>query len=261
MTQLDDGVGLDQRIARIGQADGLERSPAQGLMTALSHDLDGQAAVEIGHILPFLELGLGTVEQGLNKGLILLLVHGAIDIGRLVAAGAFLVIARLTPRNVHIDAVRMDDGGDGVEEGQLPLAGQVQDGLRQGRGSQGTGRDNDIVPVRWRQPLDLFAQNGDQGVGFEPGGDGRRKALPVHGQRAARRHLMDVGTAEDDRVAAAHLGMEQANGIMLPIVRPERVGTDQFGQSLGLMGLGAAHGAHLVQDDRHARLSRLPGRF
>ena len=123
----------------------------------------------------------------------------------------------------------MDDRGDGIEEGQLSLAGQVQYGLRQGRGGQGTGGNDDIVPVCRRQALDLFTQYGDQGMGFEPSGDGRRKAFAVNGERAARRHLMDVGGTQDDRVAAAHLGMQQANGIMLPIVRAERVGTDQFG--------------------------------
>ena len=123
LTQLDNGMGLDQRIARIGQANRLERPPAQGLVPALGHDLDWQTAIEIGHVFPFLELGLGSVQQGLDKALILVLGHGTVDIGCLVAARAFLVITRLTPGNVHIDTVGMDNRGNGIEKRQLPLAG------------------------------------------------------------------------------------------------------------------------------------------
>jgi hypothetical protein len=76
LTQLDDGVGLDLRVARIGQADGLHRAVAQGLAAALGHHLDGQAAVEIGDVLPVLELGLGAVDQGVDEGLVLALFIG-----------------------------------------------------------------------------------------------------------------------------------------------------------------------------------------
>ena len=41
LAQLDDGVGLNQRVAWIGQADGFEWTPAQRLVTALGHDLNG----------------------------------------------------------------------------------------------------------------------------------------------------------------------------------------------------------------------------
>jgi hypothetical protein len=40
LAQLDDGVGLHQRVARVGQADGLHRPVAQGLAAALGHHLD-----------------------------------------------------------------------------------------------------------------------------------------------------------------------------------------------------------------------------
>ncbi|MNJ64501.1 hypothetical protein D3C77_604550 [compost metagenome] len=93
LTQLHDGVGLDRRVVLVGQADGLHRAVTQGLAAALGHDLDRQAAVEIGDVLPLLEVGLGTVQQGVDEGLVLGLVHRAVDVGRLVAAGAFLVVA------------------------------------------------------------------------------------------------------------------------------------------------------------------------
>ncbi len=71
--------------------------------------------------------------------------------------------------------------------------------------------------------------------------------MAVHGQRAARGQLVRVGRAQDERTGAAHLLMQQADGVVLPIVGAEGIGADEFGQAVGLVGVGAANGAHLVQ--------------
>eukprot|EP01036_Dinobryon_divergens_P046455 gene46455-62135_t len=55
--------------------------------------------------------------------------------------------------------------------------------------------------------------------------------------------------------------MQQTHGVSGPVVRPERVGADQFGQLIRLVGVSAADRAHLVQNDRHAGLRDLPGSF
>ena len=234
---------------------------AQGLAAAFGHDLDRQAAVEIGHVLPVLELGLGAVQQGVDEGLVLGLVHRAVDVGGGVSARAFLVIARLTPGDVEIDAVGMDDGGDGVEEAEAFLARRLQDGLGQGGRGQGASGDDDIVPLLRRQAGDLFADDGDQRVGRQLRRHGGGEGVAVHGQGAACRHLIDVATGHDDRVQRPHLGVQQADGVVFPIVRPEGVGADQFGQAVGLVsvGLHAGHAAHLVQDHGHVGLGDLPG--
>src|SRR3546814_4563098 len=54
----------------------------------------------------------------LMKGEILLLRHRAVDVVLAVAFRADLVPARGHPADVHIDAVAVDDGGDGIEEGE-----------------------------------------------------------------------------------------------------------------------------------------------
>ena len=90
---------------------------------------------------------------------------------------------------------------------------------------------------------------------------GIRKAVAVDGQRAARRNLVGIGAGHDQRVHAPHLAMDQADGIGCRLVRPEGIGTDEFGQLVGLVGIGAAHGAHLVQDDGNADAGDLPGGF
>ena len=96
---------------------------------------------------------------------------------------------------------------------------------------------------------------------FEPGGDGIGKAVAVDGERAAGRHLVGVAGRHDQRAGKPHLGMQQADRIALGVVRAEGVGADEFGEAVGLVGVGAAHRAHFVQDDRHAGLGRLPGGF
>ena len=98
-------------------------------------------------------------------------------------------------------------------------------------------------------------------MGCERRGDGVGEALAVDGKRAAGRHLMAVGHAHDQRAGAAHLLMQEADGIGLAIVGAEGIGADEFGEPVGLVRLGAAHGPHLVEDDGNAAPGRLPGGF
>ena len=49
--------------------------------------------------------------------------------------------------------------------------------------------------------------------------------------------------------------------LLLGVVGAERVRADEFGQPVGLVSVGAAHRAHLVQDDGHAGLGDLPSGF
>ncbi len=88
------------------------------------------------------------------------------------------------------------------------------------------------------------------------------KALAINRQRPACRDLMGVTAGHDHAVQQPHLRVQQAHGIVFPVVRPEGVGTDQLGQAIGVVGIG--HNpcpAHLVQHDRHPGLGDLPGGF
>jgi hypothetical protein len=53
--------------------------------------------------------------------------------------------------------------------------------------------------------------------------------------------------------------VEQSYGIVFPIIRAEGVGTDQFGQPIGLVSRGSLERTHLMEDDRSSRLGGLPG--
>ena len=155
----------------------------------------------------------------------------------------------------------MHDGRDGIEEGEGVLAGQAADRLGQGRGGEGAGRDDGGSPFGRRQAGDLAPLEADQRLGRQAPGDLLGKAVAVHGQRAARRQLMGVGRRQDQGAAAAHLLMQQADGIVHGIVGAEGVGADQLRQTVGLMGLGAAPGPHLMQHHGDPGPGQLPGRL
>ena len=78
-------------------------------------------------------------------------------------------------------------------------------------------------------------------------------------QRPARRHLVGVGRPHDQRAQAAHLLVQQPDGVALGVVGPERVRADEFGQAVRPMRLGAAHGAHLVDHRAVPGFGHLPG--
>ncbi len=155
----------------------------------------------------------------------------------------------------------MDDRRDRVEEGQRILAGEVPDRCSEGRGGEGTGGDDDAVPIGRRQARDFAALDLDQRVGGDCSRDGIGEAFAIDGERPARRHLVAVGGAEDERVSAAQLFVEQADGVGLAVVGTEGIGADQLGQLVGLVRLGAPIRPHLVEDDGHAAARDLPRRL
>ncbi|NRP51556.1 hypothetical protein XMM354_003355 [Aliiroseovarius sp. xm-m-354] len=257
--QLHHGMGFDVRLVWIGQANRFHRAVAQGLATALGHDFDGQAAVKIARGFAFAELGLVGLKQRVDKIVVLLLVHRAVEVGGALFLGFALVIARLHPGFGHVDAVEIDDGGNSVEEGQCFGPGLGSDGFGQRAGSQRAGGD-DPFAVFW-QFGDLAVFNGDIGVREQRVGDGLREGITVHRQRTARGQAVFVGAGHDQAVGGTHFPMQQAHGVLLVIIRAEGVGADHLAQKPGLVGEGFDLGAHFVDDHRDACVRRLPSRF
>ncbi len=153
----------------------------------------------------------------------------------------------------------MDDGRDGVEEGQRILAGErAERGSERGRG-EGAGGDDDAFPLRRRQPGDFLAPELDQRLRPQRCLDRGGEAVPVDRERAAGGHAMRVGGAQHQRGAAPHLRVQQSDGVVLGIVGAEGVGADQLGERRRDMRLGAAHRPHLVQHHADAGARQLPG--
>ena len=155
----------------------------------------------------------------------------------------------------------MHDRRDGVEEGERLFARQLGQRFGQRRRGEGTCRDDHAVPVLGRQArhfgaLQRHQRMGEQGL-LHRGG----KAVAVDGQRTARRQLVRIGRAHDERTRAPHLLVQQADRVVLRIVGTERVGADELGEIFGEMRLGAAHRSHLVQHHGHAGARELPCRL
>ena len=68
------------------------------------------------------------------------------------------------------------------------------------------------------KPVDLLADNGDQGRGLETLRHLVGKAFAIDGERAAGGKLMAVCRGENERACAPHLLMQEANGVTRPIV-------------------------------------------
>jgi hypothetical protein len=68
--------------------------------------------------------------------------------------------------------------------------------------------------------------------------DGAGKAVAVDGQRAAGRHLCASAARMISEPQRPHLGVQQADGVVLGVVGAEGVGADQLGQAVGLVRVG-----------------------
>ena len=257
--KLDHRVGFFPRLVGVRQPDRLHRAVAQGVAAALGHDLDGQAAVEIARRLALAELGLLGGQKGVDEGVVFVARHGAVDIGGPLLLGLALVIAGLPPGHAHVDGVGMDDGGDGVEEGERVGPGFRRDGLPQGGRGQRAGGDDPVAVLG--QGGDLAFLDGHQRMGAQRGGHVGREGVAVHGQRAARGQLVAVGGGHDEAARRPHLPVQLAHGVVHVVVRAEAVGTDHLGAVAGAMGEGADLRAHLVQDHGNARPGGLPRGF
>ena len=126
----------------------------------------------------------------------------------------------------------MDDGGDRVEEGESALAGLGGDRLGKLRAREGAGGDDRRVI---RHGVDPLAHDFDLRMRRDGGSDLRREPIPVHGERGSGGNPVLVGRSHDERAKRPHLLVEQADGVVLGVVRPEAVRADHLRQPIGLV--------------------------
>jgi hypothetical protein len=107
----------------------------------------------------------------------------------------------------------------------------------------------------------LLAANGNQGMGFQGRRDGGGKSVAINRQGAAGGDLIGIGHAHDEGIELAHLLMQQPHRVVLRIIRTERIGAHELGQSRSLVRGCCAQRAHLVQHHRHAAPDDLPSRL
>ena len=95
---------------------------------------------------------------------------------------------------------------------------------------------------------DFFAVDGDVGVRRRCGRLRGRRRVAVDGEGVAGGDGGGVGVGEEEGVGAAHLLLEEPGGGVFGLGL-EGVGADEFGEVGGLVGLGGAVRAHLVEVD------------
>jgi len=195
-----------------------------------------------------------------DEGSVARFVEGAIDVSTFFPRLP-LVVTRLHPADVEVDRLLVRDRRDGIEEGEAVVLCERADRLRQRVGGERSGRDDDIGPVFRRQARDFAALNGNVRMVFQRPGHRCGKSVTIHGKRAACRQAMRVGRTQDQGARAAHLFVQQADGIVLGVIRTERVGAHELRQPVCLVRIGSAHRPHLVQHHARAVFRRPPSRF
>ena len=106
----------------------------------------------------------------------------------------------------------------------------------------------------------LFAADLDARMRFDRAGDFLRERDAIHRQRLTSGNARLFRRAKQQRIEAAQLFLEQP-GCRWMLIALQRIAADQFGQAVGLVGVGRAHGPHFVERDIDAALRELPCGF
>src|SRR5215211_6478728 len=174
--------------AQVRQPDRLHRAEAQGFGTASGYGLDRQTALEVHVLLEVLYRGELGGCQFLDKGVVLLLAHGTVEVGRLTLAVAGGQVDHLVVQRVTVE----DRGGRIIEVERLTGEGLYL--FYQSVRGKRTGGDNGRS---FRYLCYLFADHLYIRVVVHRLRDGSREVFPSDPQSAARRNPVRVGAAQD----------------------------------------------------------------
>ena len=203
-----------------------------------------------------MKLCLVGFHQRIDESLILVFVHWAVEVSGALFFGFAFIIARLHPRLGHVDAVEIDDWGDGIKKRQRIRAGVCCDGFAQITRGEGAGCDDPMAVGR--QLFYLTVLNGNVWVCIYRVSHCLGKVIAIHSQCATGRKAMFVCSLHNQTIGLAHFPMEQTNRVLLIIVRAERVGTNHFPHQSRLMRKGFNFGPHFVDDHFNAHVCGLP---
>ena len=114
---------------RVGEADGLHGTKADGILAGARDLLGGLAGLEQIATLKVLEHHAVGRGKRLDKGLVLLLVERSVEI----VAAPLLLVARLREQHVHIERGGIDDRRRGIEERKGVATDELHDLFAQRR--------------------------------------------------------------------------------------------------------------------------------
>jgi len=140
-------------------------------------------------------------DEGVEEAIVLFFGEGAVDVvgGALVVSGGEIDL-------VHVDGGGIDDGRDGVVEGEVVGAGEALElGGQRGAGEWAAGEYGEGVGVVFFQVRDFFAMDFDPGFGGDAGCDAFGELYAIDGERVASGDGGSVGFGEEDAACSAHL--------------------------------------------------------
>ena len=255
LAKLNDGVWRDLG-AGIAQAHGLHAAEAEGIAAAACNLFNGQAAFEVVEFLPLLGFDFVRGDERVVEGVVLLLSEGAVD----VVCGT-LVPTRFEVNAIHVDGAGVDDGCDGVVEGELVCAGESLQFCREcRRGERAGGEDGQRVFAVFIERGDFFADDGDARLGGDAFGDAAGELHAIDGEGVTSGDGAGVSFLQQGRCGEAHLLLEQPGRGVFAFAF-EGVGADEFREVAGLVRFGRAVGAHLMEGDFAAETCGLQGGF
>ena len=191
--------------------------------------------------------------QLLPERAVLRLCHRAVDVG-----GLALAIARGAVGLRHVDGVEAHDGRGRIVEIEAVAARAPRDVLGERPLGQRAARDNRHGIVFQRNLRELFMHDGHVRMACDILRDVVAEAVPVDGERAARRHARRIGSLHDDGAHAAHLLLEHADGVLEPRAA-QRIAANEFGETGRLVRGRHLLRAHLVEHHACVALRSLPG--
>jgi hypothetical protein len=227
LAKLDYGV-RPSAGARIGETHGLHATKGQGLTAPFSQDLDRKTALEVTHLLELPELDLLGAQDGIDEGLILLLVERAVHVGRIAA----LVVSGGPKSNVEIDRIGRNDGSDCIVVGKMlgpdrrgDVSGETTGGER--------SSSNHHEPFVGNAICD-FMNHFDKWVLPHATRDLGAEGITVDRKGATRRNPMKGSHLHDQRTGAGHLFFELPDRVVQR--RPsKRIRADQLGHVVRLL--------------------------
>lgn len=144
----------------------------------------------------------------------------------------------------------MHDGRDDVEEGEAAFAGLRENGPDQRIRGERSGGDDHLAPIFRQLAVDIAALDRDQGMPRNGGGDVGGEAVAVGGECGAGGNFMLVARGDNEVTGAAHLLMQEEDGVVFPVVGAERVGADKRGDAIDVVvRFRGADGTHFTQHD------------
>src|SRR3989454_4230868 len=202
LPELHDGERLFA-CARVDEADRLHRAECERLTTTAGHLLDRQAPLEVEDLL--LELvrrRLGRPQEGLVEAGVLGLGWRAVEV-----ILAPLAVARCPEHLRQVDRVGIHDGRDRADEAEVFAASYAGGRGRYRLAGQGAS-GKDARPLVRDRP-GFIAQDAHLRERLNRLGDAAGETLAVDRQSPAGAHPARVGHTDDERVATAHLLLQE----------------------------------------------------